>query len=53
VQRHDPPAGGWEMVRRAPPAVLRPYIAGYTGYREWTAAPLRRREAATGLVRSS
>jgi AraC-like DNA-binding protein len=38
------------MVTRAAPPALRGYVRNYTGYEEWSAEPLTRREVPTGDV---
>jgi AraC-like DNA-binding protein len=38
------------MVTRAAPLVLRGYLRNYTGYEEWSASPLCRREVPSGHV---
>jgi hypothetical protein len=50
VQHHESALGRWEMIRRAPPAALRPHVLGYLGYHEWTAGPFRRLEVPSGEV---
>lgn len=43
--RHESPEGSWERVSGTPDPRLRQYVIGaYTGYRERTAGPMRRRE---------
>jgi AraC-like DNA-binding protein len=48
VRRHDSALGRWEMATAPPAGALRGVVQRYCGYIERTAAPLRRREAATG-----
>jgi AraC-like DNA-binding protein len=43
----EPPFGG-EYVERVPPPALRPFVRRLQGYREFSAAPLRRRQAPVG-----
>jgi AraC-like DNA-binding protein len=50
VVRHRSPLGSWEMASREPGPRLVPFIRGYTGYRERTPGPLRRREVAWPFV---
>jgi AraC-like DNA-binding protein len=50
VERHQSELGSWEMASAAPGPALRDVVRRYCGYIERTAAPLRRREAATGTV---
>jgi len=38
---------GWEIARARLPQRLRPFVASWTGYREWRHAPVRRVEPAT------
>ncbi|RYZ38540.1 MAG: AraC family transcriptional regulator [Myxococcaceae bacterium] len=44
VVRHASQRGGWEMALAEPPAHLAGLVRDYCGYREATAAPLRRQE---------
>jgi AraC-like DNA-binding protein len=44
VARHASERYRWEMVTRPAPPGLAPYVRSYTGYEEWSAAPLRRLE---------
>jgi AraC-like DNA-binding protein len=44
VARHDSERYRWEMVTRPAPPALRAMARSYTGYEEWSAEPLRRRE---------
>jgi AraC-like DNA-binding protein len=50
VARHDSERYRWEMVTRAAPPALRGYVRSYTGYEEWSAEPLCRREVPSGDV---
>lgn len=50
VFRHRHESGWWEMVVRPPAPPLRGLVRGYTGYREDSAVPVRRREVPTGDV---
>jgi AraC-like DNA-binding protein len=50
IARHESDRYRWEMATRAAPAPLRGFVRNYTGYDEWTAAPLRRREVPSGDV---
>lgn len=50
VARHESDRYRWEMVTRAAPLALRGYVRNYTGYEEWSAAPLCRREVPSGDV---
>jgi AraC-like DNA-binding protein len=50
VNRHDSALGRWEMVHRMAPAVLRPHVLGYLGYRERLPQPFRRLEVPSGEV---
>jgi AraC-like DNA-binding protein len=50
VERHSSALGSWEMAFAAPGPALRGVVQRYCGYVERTAAPLRRRESATGTV---
>ena len=50
VARHESALGRWEMVHAAPHPALRGQIEAYCGYREETAAPLRRSETPSGNV---
>jgi AraC-like DNA-binding protein len=50
VERHASALGSWEMAFAAPGPPLRGVVQRYCGYVERTAAPLRRREAATATV---
>ena len=38
---------GWEVVKPAIPPRLRPFVESWTGYREWSDAPVQRIETAT------
>lgn len=49
IARHASELGTWEMATRAPHAVLRGHVRGYTGYREDT-VPMRRREVPSAVV---
>lgn len=42
--RHDSAAGEWELARRAPHPLLRPYVGGYCGYIERRVSFTRRLE---------
>jgi AraC-like DNA-binding protein len=44
VARHESERYRWEMVTRAGPPALRGLVRSYTGYEEWSAEPLCRRE---------
>lgn len=50
VRRHSSAWGWWEAVDGRPHPVLRGRVLRYTGYREETAAPLRRRQLPSGEV---
>jgi AraC-like DNA-binding protein len=50
VDRYESERLRWELATRAAPPPLRPYVRSYTGYSEWSAAPLRRREVPSGDV---
>jgi hypothetical protein len=50
VVRHESERARWETVSRDAPARLRAYVRSYTGYRERTADPLRRREVPSADV---
>jgi AraC-like DNA-binding protein len=50
IERHASALGRWEMALAAPGPALRGVVQRYCGYAERTAAPLRRRETATGTV---
>lgn len=42
IQVHRSDAYSWAMATRAPDPRLKPYVTGYTGYREQAAGPMRR-----------
>lgn len=48
VHRHEDASGLHEWVETAPSTGLRPWITGYTGYREWGEKGVRRRETPSG-----
>ena len=50
VVRHESSLGRWEMAHATPHPALRGQVLRYCGYREDTAAPLRRREIAAPEV---
>ena len=50
VWRHESDIGSWEMASRLPNPQLGAHIHSYTGYREDTRLPLRRREVPSGVV---
>jgi AraC-like DNA-binding protein len=50
VARHESDHHRWEWVTRPPPPALAGYVHSYTGYDEWSAAPLCRREVPSGHV---
>jgi AraC-like DNA-binding protein len=50
VRRHSSGWGFWEAVAGQPHPALRGRVLRYTGYREQTAAPLRRRQLPSGEV---
>lgn len=50
IQRHASELGSWEMVNARPHAALAGVARGYTGYRENTPGPLRRREVPRAAV---
>jgi AraC-like DNA-binding protein len=39
---------GWEVASRPVPEALKPFVESWTGYREWSPAPVRRSELPTG-----
>jgi AraC-like DNA-binding protein len=50
VALHESDRYRWEMVTRTAPAALGGYVRSYTGYDEWSAAALCRREVPSGDV---
>jgi AraC-like DNA-binding protein len=48
--RHQSDRYRWEMVTRPAPAALRGVVRNYTGYEEWSAEPLCRREVPSADV---
>ena len=50
VDRHESALGRWEMVHAAAHPALRGHVHGYCGYREDTAAPLRRWETPSAVA---
>lgn len=50
IKRHESDIGSWEMAPGLPNPRLLGHVQGYTGYRETTRLPLRRREVPSVIV---
>lgn len=50
VRRHESEIGSWEMASRPAHPQLGAHVVSYTGYRENTRGPIRRREVPSGII---